>query len=64
MTDTAITIDPHPAEIHSLTGHMRFVERNGRMMLQQEWLVRRFGEHIGETYRNEWRDVPVAGETP
>lgn len=37
-----------------LTGQLRFVRRDGQMILQQEWVGR------GGAGRYEWKDVPVA----
>ena len=63
MADT--TIPSHSNEAHSLTNGLRFVERNGRMILQQQWLVQRIDTQRRDAYRHEWRDVPIAqDDTP
>ena len=45
--------DEHP------NGFMRFVERDGVRILQQQWFLRSFeGKEIVQG-ANEWRDVPL-----
>lgn len=39
------------------TMELRFVERDGRMILQQKWFLDLYG---GGRY--EWKDIPVAKE--
>lgn len=47
------------------TSYLRFVERDGRRILQQRWAVT---SYLGTTHspigkHGEWRDVPVEDET-
>ena len=44
-------------EISQSTNSLRFVERDGKKILQQLWVYR------GANARSEWRDVPVEKET-
>ena len=45
----------------SLTGNLRFIERNGCNILQREWTRERVEK--GEFWRDyEWRDVPFSTE--
>lgn len=46
------------------TAHLRFVEREGKRILQQRWQVTTYYEpaHTPADIHREWRDVPLRPE--
>lgn len=54
--------------MRTLTGHLRFVVRDGRRILQQEWITATwphepYREKGEEAVTLEWRDVPEVAES-
>lgn len=52
------TVSSAPIAWSKPTAALRFVERDGRRILQQEWVG-----HSGRADFREWRDVPLEVET-
>lgn len=51
-------------QTEQVTLALRFVDRSGRMILQQRWRITEgsHGKFGGTNVRFEWRDVPVEKE--
>lgn len=55
---------PLPYWLDQPTVHLRFVERDGKHILQQQWIITHYDVNhraIGQV--GEWRDVPLEAET-
>lgn len=40
------------------TMHLRFIERGGKRILQQQWESKRWEHGVPTTWAAEWRDIP------
>jgi hypothetical protein len=41
---------------------LRFVKRDGKLILQQQWQVKTLENRVPISVTTEWRDIPVAEE--
>ena len=47
------------------TARLRFVEREGKRILQQRWLTKNYDtKDLVMSAEEEWRDVPLESEAP
>jgi hypothetical protein len=64
MTDTITVTLGQDYTLESPTPYLRFVEREGKRILQQRWAVTTYDAmHVAKGVHGVWRDVPFALET-
>lgn len=55
---------PQPYIISEPTANLRFIERDGKRILQQRWALKHCDiQHRVTGLTGEWRDVPLETET-